>query len=48
MCVEAGRPLILTDLEIIYGNFHISVLIWSLIGITVYILSNYLNSYFIL
>ena len=22
MCVEACRPLILTDLEIIYGNFH--------------------------
>ena len=23
MCVEAGRPLILTDLEIIYGNSFI-------------------------
>ncbi|CAB5384527.1 unnamed protein product [Rhizophagus irregularis] len=22
MCVEAGRPLILTDLEIIYGNLY--------------------------
>ena len=23
MCVEAGRPLILTDLETIYGNYSI-------------------------
>ena len=23
MCVEVGRPLILTDLEVIYGNYFI-------------------------